>query len=134
VTVSRASVSGLRTGHPSLSFRIRVAKGAARLRTLTVALPAGLRFVAPRFGRHGIRVSGGRVASVSLSHGRLVITLSNATGALSVKIGSDALSESSALKRKARAHKLRRLVLTVIAANATGKRTTVPVPLNHRGS
>jgi hypothetical protein len=63
-----------------------------------------------------------------------VITLSNATGALRVKIGSDALSESSALKRKARAHKLRRLVLTVIAANATGKRTTVPVPLNHRGS
>jgi hypothetical protein len=134
VTVSRASISGLRTGHPSLSFRIRVAKGAARLRSLTVALPAGLRFVAPRLGRHGIQVSGGRVAAVSLSHGRLVIRLSKATGSLSVKIGSDALTESSALTRKAKHHHLPRLVLTVIAANAAGKRTTLPVPLNHRGS
>jgi hypothetical protein len=134
VTVSHALIAGLSKGHPSLSFRIRVAKGAAGLRSLTVALPAGLRFVASRIGRHGIQVSGGRVASVSVSRGRLVIRLSKATGGLSVKIGSEALGESSALERKAKAHKLRRLVLTVIAANAAGKRITVPVPLNHRGS
>lgn len=72
--------------------------------------------------------------SLSVSHGRLVIRLVKATGSLNVKIGPGALTESSALRRKARAHKLRTLVMTLIASNAAGKRTTVPVRPNRPGS
>jgi hypothetical protein len=132
--VSHASIAGLSKGHPSLSFRIRVAKGAAGLRSLTLALPVGLRFVAQRVGNRAVHVSGGRVMSLSVSHGRLVIRLVKATGSLSVRIGSGALTESSALKRKARAHKLGTLVLTLDASNAAGKRTTIRVRPNHPGS
>lgn len=134
VKVSHASIAGLSKGHPSLSFRIRVAKGAPGLRNLTIALPAGLRFAAQRVGNRTVHVNGGRVMSLSVSHGRLVIRLVKATGSLNVKIGPGALTESSALRRKARAHKLRTLVMTLIASNAAGKRTTVPVRPNRPGS
>jgi hypothetical protein len=135
--VSNASVNGLSTGHPSLGFRIRVARGAPRLRSLAIALPSGLRFVEHRAGNRlvvaGVHVSGGRVASVSLSHGRLVIRLRSAATAVVVKLGSLALRESSALKAKARAHRLPKLVLTLATTNAAGKRTVVRVQLNHHG-
>jgi hypothetical protein len=135
--VSNASVAGLSTGHPSLGFRISVAKGAPRLRSLTIALPNGLRFVQHRAGNRlivaGVEVSGGRVASLSLSHGRLVIGLRSAAAGLVVKLGSRGLKESAALKAAARAHRLRALILTLNTTNAAGKRTTVKVRLKHPG-
>jgi hypothetical protein len=127
--VSHAFIVGLSSGHPSLRFKISATKGASRFRSLTIGLPAGLRFVARRI--RGVQVSGGRVTSLSISHGRLVIGLRSATAGLTVKIGSRALEESSALRRQAKAHKLRTLVLTLIAANPAGKRTTVRVRFNH---
>ncbi len=132
--VSHAFLAGLRTGHPSLRFRIRAVTTASRLLSLTVDLPTGLRFVAHRTLLRGVQVSGGRVASLSLSHGRLVIRLLKVTSGLTVKINSRALNESSALRRKAKAHKLGTLVLALIGTNAAGKRTTVRVHFNHPGS
>jgi hypothetical protein len=132
--VSRAFIAGLSSGHPSVRFRIRAATVASRMRTLTIELPTGLRFLARRTLPRGVQVSGGRVTSLSLSHGRLVIRLRSATAGLTVKIGARALTESSALRRKAKAHKLRMLVLTLITADAAGKRSTVRVRFNHLGS
>jgi uncharacterized membrane protein YgcG len=43
-----AVFSGLRTGHPALRFKLGVAHGAARLRTVTVELPTGLGFARHR--------------------------------------------------------------------------------------
>ena len=135
--VSNAFVAGLSTGHPSLGFRIRAAKGASRLRSLMIALPNGLRFVQHRVGNRltvaGVHVSGGRVASMSLSHGHLVIRLRSAAAGLVVKLGSLALAESSALKAKARGHRLPILILTLATTNAAGKRTVVRGQLNHHG-
>jgi hypothetical protein len=137
VKVSNAFIAGLSTGHPSVRFRIRTANAASGLRSLTVALPTGLRFVAHRVGKRtllrGVQVSGGRVMSLSLSHGNLVIRLLTATRGMTVKISSRALKESSALRRKAEAHQLRTLVLTLITTNTAGKRTTVRVRFNHPG-
>lgn len=135
--VGNAFVTGLSSGHPSLGFKIRAPKGAAGLRSLTVALPAGLRFVRHRVGKRlvltGVHLSGGRVSSLSLSHGRLVIRLRKAATVLTVRLGSGALAESSALRAKADAHRLPRLVLTLIASNAAGQRATAHVQLNHSG-
>jgi hypothetical protein len=90
-----------------------------------------VRFVTHRVGKRtllrGVQVSGGRVMSLSLSRGNLVIRLFTATRGMTVKISSRAVKESSALRRKAEAHQLRTLVLTLITTNTAGKRTTVRV-------
>jgi hypothetical protein len=126
--VSNAFITGLSDGHPSLGFRITVPKGAAALRGLTVVLPRGLSFAGRQ--RLAVHVSGAQVLSVSLSHGHLVIMLRKAATGFTVRIDSRALKESAALKNKAKAHKLPRLVLSLITTNTGGKRATVRVPLN----
>jgi hypothetical protein len=135
--VSNAFIAGLSTGHPSLGFRIRAAKGTPGLRRLAIVLPTGLGFVSHRVGTRsvvsGVRVSGGRGVSFSVSNGHLVIALRTAASSLLVKLGPAALKESRGLKRKARAHRLPRLFLSLITSNATGKRTAVRVRLGTTG-
>ncbi|MGN6869012.1 MAG: hypothetical protein ACTHMY_11490 [Solirubrobacteraceae bacterium] len=134
--VSNAFIAGLGTGRPSLGFRIRAAKGTPGLRTVAIVLPTGLGFISHRVGTQivvsGVHVGGGRGVTVSLSHGRLVITLRTAAASLTVRLDSHALKESSALKRNARAHRLPRLVLSLTTSNAAGKRATVRAQLKRR--
>lgn len=136
--VSNAFVAGLATGHPALGFRIRAAKGTPGLRSVAIFLPRGLSFISHRVGTRivvrGVHVSGGRGVSLSLSNGRLVITLRKAAARLLVKLDSRALKESPALKRQAHAHRLPRMFLSLIIANTTGKRTTVRVQLDITGA
>jgi hypothetical protein len=123
-TFSRGRFTGLRTGHPSLSFRV----AAARLNRLTIALPGGLRFLARRL-RGGVALGGGRIASLKVVRGRLVIGLRRAVNAVTVRIGSRALSETAALRRRVRAHRVKRLPLAVAVAYAGGRRTTLHVEI-----
>ncbi|HKO29364.1 MAG TPA: hypothetical protein VJU80_18030, partial [Solirubrobacteraceae bacterium] len=131
--VRNAFIAGLSTGHPSLGFGIRAAKGTPGLDKVTIVLPSGLGFISHRVGRrivvNGVHVSGGRGVTFSLSNGHLVITLRKPAAGLRVRLGSRALKESPARKRKARAHRLPRLFLSLITANATGRRTAVRVHL-----
>ena len=46
-------VSGLGSGHPSLRFRVGVAKGDSKLRTVSVELSAGLSFSSHGIGQRG---------------------------------------------------------------------------------
>jgi hypothetical protein len=130
------TASGLKTTNPSLRFKLKVAKGAAKLRALTIELPRGLSIIA-RGGRtptiKGVRLTGGAIKSLSLSHGHLVITLKRAVSSITVTLTGAALRESAALRAKAKAHKLKRLALTVIAQNTKGKRSTVHVQVTHLG-
>ena len=57
------------------------------------------------------------------------MTLRAPVNTLSVKIGSRALKESSALRSAAKHHKLKRLQLAVVLTNTAGKRTTSKLPL-----
>jgi hypothetical protein len=131
------SAAGLTAGHPSLSFKVRTAKGAAKLRALTIELPRGLSFIAHRSGRRlivkGVRVSGARIKSLAESHGHLLITLRRAVSSLRITLTSAALRESAALRAKAASHKLKRLPLRVIAQNTRGKRTTIVAQVTHLG-
>ncbi len=135
--VSAPTASALQTGHPSLSFRLRIAKGAAKLRGLTIELPRGLSLITHHAGRtltiKGVRLTGGAIRSLSLSHGHLVITLKHAVSSVTVTLTGAALRESAALRAQANAHKLKRLALTVIAQNTKGKRSTVHVQVTHLG-
>lgn len=120
-----------------MSFRLKVAKAAAKLRALTVELPGGLSLITRRTGHKltvkGVRVTGATVKSLAVTHGRLVITLKRPVSSLRVTLTGTALRESAALRKKAAAHKLKRLALRVIAQSTTGKRTTMLVQVTHLG-
>jgi hypothetical protein len=133
-TVSTPTVSGLATGHPSLSLKVRTARHAAKLDALIIELPAGLSFsghrTATKHGLTGITLIGATARSLSLTHGHLLIALRKPVSSLTVKIGPTALTESATLKAKARANKLPRLPLTVIAENTKGRRIPIHTQIN----
>ena len=135
--VSAPNAKGLASGHPSLSFGVKVTKGASKLRALTVGLPQGLRIISHRAGHkltiRGVRVRGASIRSLSLSHGHLVITLKRPVSSLTVTLTGAALAESARLRSQASRHKLKHLALTVIAQNAKGRRTTIHVRVTHLG-
>jgi hypothetical protein len=132
-TISRGRFSGLATGHPALTFRMSVAKGSAKLRALTVELPAGLRFVARHHRVTGVSVGGAKIRSLVLSGRRLTINLRRAVANLTVTIARGGLTESGAIQRAAKAHRLRSLELTAIAQNTRGARTTLRALIKRLG-
>jgi hypothetical protein len=131
------SAADLTTGHPSLTFGLRVAKHAAKLRALAIELPRGLSFISHRSGHglivKGVRLKGATIKSLAESHGHLSVTFKRAVSSLSITLTSAALRESAALRAKAASHKLKRLTLTVIAQNTAGKRTTILAQVTHLG-
>jgi hypothetical protein len=128
--LSRGRFTALQTGRPALSFRVSVARGAAGLRALTVSLPAGMSFLAHGHRPAAVTVRGAKVKSLSLSHGRLVITLAKAASTITVTIGRGGLGESGSLRAKAFNHRVRALGLALVAQNARGQRTTIRARLN----
>jgi len=131
--LSRGRFSGLRTGHPALGFRVSVARGAPKLRALTVRLPAGLSFIAHGHRPAHVTVRGAKVKSLSLSHGRLVMRLAKGVSSLTVSIGRGGLRESRSLRTKVSKHRVRTLGLTVLAQNTRAKRTTIRARISDLG-
>jgi hypothetical protein len=127
--LSRVRFSGLPAGHPALSFRI----SGTRLSSVTVELPSGLRFAARRAARAGVRVSAAGIRSIAISHGHLVVVLRRAVTATTVTVRGAALREATGLRRRARAHRLKRLALAVVVKNASGRRTTVRAETTNLG-
>jgi hypothetical protein len=138
--VTTTRVKGLKSGKPSLSFKVKAAKKSS-LRSLTVTLPKGLSFRSHKVHKHavvkGLAVKGARLKSATLTHGRLVITLRKPAKAVTVTVRSAGLKESAALRAKAgatsAAKRLKSLKLTVVARNPKGKRTTIHVSVKHLG-
>jgi hypothetical protein len=122
--VAGATLVGLTTGKPKLSFTATAGKKAPKLRSLTVSLPKGLTVVAKRV--HGKRtvavgLKGAKLKSAKLSGRKLVITTGKPARKLSVSL---ALKESASFRAKANADKLKGLKLGVVVRNAKGKKTT----------
>ena len=133
--VTKPTATGLGTGRPSVSFKVGVARRAAKLHALIIELPAGIRFSRHRVGSKltGVTLVGARIRSLSLSHGHLVIALRKPVSSLTVRIDSSALTESAALKAKAHARKLGNLFLTVITENTRGRHNTIRAHINNLG-
>jgi hypothetical protein len=131
--LSRARFAGLRAGRPTLSFRVSTTRGAAKLRALTVALPAGLAFHARDVRASAITIRGAQVKSLSLSHGRLLISLAKAASTLTVAIGRGGLDESRSLRTRVRHHRARTLRVMVVAQDTVGKRTTLRARISDLG-
>ena len=123
--LSSVRFSGLAGGHPALSFRI----AGGRLTGMTVELPSGLRAGRRAAVRRRVHVSAGRLRSVTISHGHLVIRLRRAVTSTGVSIRAGAITESGSLHRRARAHRLRRLGLTVVVGRTRLKTQTTHLGL-----
>jgi hypothetical protein len=131
--VTGATLAGLTTGKPTLSFTATAGKKAAKLRSLTVSLPKGLTAVAKR--AHGKRtvavgLKGAKLKSATLSGHKLVITASKPAAKLTVTL---TLKESASFKAKAKAKKLKGVKLGVVVRNAKGKTTTASIAVTLKG-
>jgi hypothetical protein len=119
-----ARFAGLRAGRPSLSFKVAAAKGAPKLRRLTIQLWPALAFKRTHGRIRGAAVKGGSIATRQLAGGKFVLTLAAPRAAVTVEIGSRALRESHGLAtRLAHRHArtpLRSLLLVTNARDAAG--------------
>lgn len=129
--LSRGRFSGLRTGHPALTFKVRTARGAGKLRALTVQLPAGLRFSARGHRVAGVTLRDAAIRSLALSRGGLTIILRRPLSSLTIK--SAAVTESRSLEARARHRALSALGLAVITRTVQGTRTTIRAQLKSLG-
>jgi hypothetical protein len=129
-----ATLVGLTTGKPRLSFTATAGKRAPKLRSVTVSLPKGLTVISKR--SHGqrtvaVRLKGAKLKSATLSGGKLVITASKPAHQLRVTL--TALRETASLKARARAKKLKGLKLGVVVRNAKGKKTAASAAVTLKG-
>jgi hypothetical protein len=131
--IHAASMSGLATGKPSLVFQLVAGNKGPKLRSFTIELPSGLRFVRHRVGKRltvsGISLRGGKLKSIALRHGHLVITLRAAVASVTVDVSPRALGESTGLRSRAKHHKLKSLKLIVLIRDAKGKVTRVTLQI-----
>jgi hypothetical protein len=126
--VSSSALTGAKSGHPSLSFRVSVRKRAPKLTQLSVKLAPGISFVRHRVGKRmkitGVSLTGARVKALAISHGRLMIKLRKPASAFRVKLTS-VLHEDNALIASASHGKKVRLHLTLVALNTRHKSHTI---------
>jgi hypothetical protein len=130
-TLSTGGFAGLGTSHSTLRFKLHVARHAPKIRALTVGLPKGLRFRSGvRGNSSGVTLTGAKIKSLSISHGRLTIVLRRAVSSFTVEIHGIVLAGSPTLAtRTKRAHAL---PLTVSTENARGQRTVMRVEVSSR--
>ena len=126
------SLSGLAAGHPKLRFKATQGKGGAKIASVAVGLPAGLKFSHSAFVTHktcvtkkgkkkcttttlikGLGVSGASVKSVALKGGKLLITLKKAAGSVTVNLSGPVLTESGSLQTRVKKHKVKSLTVTL---------------------
>ena len=140
------STGGLATGHPKLRIRVRQGLGAAKIASLAIALPAGLKFArsdvttsttcgAQRSKNKcptttavkGLGVSGAGVKSVTLKAGKLVLVLKKAAGSVTLSLRGPLLTETGSLQSSVKRHRVRSVKVTLKVTDA--KRTTASVPV-----
>jgi hypothetical protein len=125
-TVSGARQSGLAAGKPAVSFKLTSGSGAPKLKSFTVSLSGGLKFIAKKLA-HGVSVTGPH--TLKLAGGTLTVTLKRVAGSVAVKVTSSALSETSQLRQQARKHKSKLVKLHISITDAAGSTTTRTVSI-----
>ncbi len=127
-TLSGGSAAGFASGSAKVGFALAAGTGSAKLSSFTVSLPKGLSFNRQTY-RKGLGVSGAKIKNASLSAGKLRVTLKSPVAGFSVKLSSSALNESTSLKLRIKARKVKSLKATIVAKNTAGKTTSLPLAL-----
>ena len=140
------SASGLATGQPKLRITASQGQGAAKIASLAVGLPTGLKIArsgiptsttcVTKHGRKkcttttpikGLGVSGASVTSVALKGGTLVVTLKKAAASVTVNVSGPVLTETGSLQSGVKKHRVKSVTVTLKVTDA--KHTTTSVPL-----
>jgi hypothetical protein len=126
--VTTSSLSALKAGHASLSFKVSEKKGSAKLTQVSVKLTPGISFIKHKVGKKmkvtGVSLTGAKIKSLAISKGRLVIKLKKASTSFRVKLTS-VLHEDGALIADATKGKKATLHLSLIARNTRNKSHTI---------
>jgi hypothetical protein len=126
--ITTPSLSAFKSGHPTLRFKLSVPKKASKLKQVSVKLTPGISFVSHKVGKKskitGVAVSGAKIKSLAISHGRLVIKLRKAVSSFRVTLTS-VLHENGALIADASSGKKTTLHLSLIVRNARNKSHTI---------
>ena len=125
-TISGARQSGLAAGKPVVAFKLTSGSGAPKLKSFTVSLSGGLKFIAKKLAR-GVSITGAH--TLKLTRGTLTVTLKRASRSVAVKIKSSALSETKQLRQQARKHKPKLVKLHISITDAAGSTTTRKVSI-----
>lgn len=127
-SVTSPTLVGLKTGHPSLTFKVSAGKHASKLKELSVKLTPGMSLVAHRVRKHervtGVALAGASIKSLSISGGRLLIKLRKPASSFRVTLTS-VLHEDHALSAAAAAGKTVRLRMVLTSVNTRNKRHTL---------
>jgi hypothetical protein len=143
------SARGLATGHPKLRLTASQGQGAAKIASIAVSVPPGLKFARSVIStaktcitKHrrrtctttikGLGVSGAKVKSVALRGGALMITLKKAAEDVAVNLSGPALTETGALQSDVKTHKVTRVTATLKVTDAKHTTTLVPLRLDAR--
>ncbi len=127
-SVTSPELTGVKSGHPSLSFKVSVGKHAAKLKQLSVKLTPGMSFVKHRVGRHekitGVELAGAQIKSLAITRGSLLIKLRKPARSFRVMLRS-VLKEDNALTAAAASGKTVRLRMLLTSVNTRNKRHTL---------
>ena len=127
-SVTSPALTGVKSGHPSLSFKVSVRKHAAKLKQLSVKLTPGMSFVEHRVGKHekitGVKLAGAQIKSLAITRGSLLIKLRKPASAFRVML-TGVLKEDNALTAAAASGKTVRLRMLLTSVNTRNKRQTL---------
>jgi hypothetical protein len=110
------SASGLNKSKPTFTLKV---KNATAFSSETVSLPSGLKFVkttAKKLAKE-VSASGGKIKSVKVSRGKLVVTFKSKVTSVTLKSKKGLVSETAGLLKKIKKHKTKKLTFRVKAGS-----------------
>jgi hypothetical protein len=127
------SISGLKTGHPTLHFLVTHGSNAPNISSVSIGPSQGLSFrkCVKKGKKHlcsGVSVSGS-VKSEKISGGRLTIVMSSSASSVSVTASGAAVTESKSLLKKAKKGKVKTITFTIKVKDANGTTSVVKAKL-----
>jgi len=136
LSVSHGSLSGVGAGRPRLSFTLTAAASSPPLKTITIALPGGLRFSSSKRNlAKGIIVSahGRRLKfTATVRHASLILTLKLPASTEQVTISSPALAAGRRLAKEVRERKVKVLSILVSATDTAHAAGAITLRLRPR--
>ncbi len=131
--ISSATLSGVARSRPKLFMVLSAQSGFARLKSITVTLPKNFAFSKSKVARgitlrgpNGKRLKGWKV---KLAHGKLTITLKQATTQVRLTLGSAAIRSNRSIVSSVKRKRAGNLTVSVKTTDASRQTATVTLKL-----
>ncbi|MBV9046635.1 MAG: putative Ig domain-containing protein [Solirubrobacterales bacterium] len=126
--LSKASLSGIAKGNPSLAFTLTAGRGALALRKLSIAIPGQLALTGQRRGLWVLGAGGRRLLFTKTEpRAVLVIALRSAASSFRVTVSSPAIRAGTALTSAVKRKRHTPITPIVTVTDASGVATRLPL-------